>query len=157
MRRLLAIGVLLLPALAFSPQEALGYHSPELAAAQERGLDPLFLMALIGFALSSFYPLSLVLLLVVGLGSMGHINVGTVMMQLATPPHLQGRVMSLFFMVFMGTPPVGSLLAGVLAPHIGAPLTVALTGVCCLGGAAWFASRVHLLREADAAESGVVD
>jgi len=27
---------LLLPALAFSPQEALGYHSPELAAAQER-------------------------------------------------------------------------------------------------------------------------
>lgn len=36
MRRLLAIGVLLLPALAFSPQEALGYHSPELAAAQER-------------------------------------------------------------------------------------------------------------------------
>lgn len=36
MRRLLAIGVLLLPALAFSPQEALGYHSPELATAQER-------------------------------------------------------------------------------------------------------------------------
>lgn len=32
----MAIGVLLLPALAFSPQEALGYHSPELAAAQER-------------------------------------------------------------------------------------------------------------------------
>ncbi|WP_158531614.1 MULTISPECIES: TolC family protein [unclassified Meiothermus] len=36
MRRLLAAGVLLVPALAFSPQEALGYRSPELAPAQER-------------------------------------------------------------------------------------------------------------------------
>lgn len=36
MKRILAIGIFLLPALAFSPQEALGYRSPELAPAQER-------------------------------------------------------------------------------------------------------------------------
>lgn len=36
MKRILAIGISLLPALAFSPQEALGYQSPELAPAQER-------------------------------------------------------------------------------------------------------------------------
>lgn len=116
-----------------------------------------FGIGLILFGLSRHFWLSMLLLPLVGSGFMLPMSAANTLLQTLTPDHLRGRVMSLFFMVFMGTPPVGSLLAGVLAPHIGAPLTVALTGVCCLGGAAWFASRVHLLREADAAESGVVD
>jgi len=44
------------------------------------------------------------------------------------------------------------LLAGALAPQLGAPLTVGLTGVCCLGGAAWFALRMHVLRETEETE-----
>lgn len=111
-----------------------------------QGFYVLFLMALIGFALSSFYPLSLVLLLVVGLGSMGHINVGTVMMQLATPPHLQGRVMSLFTwgicLNFLSALPVGAL-----AEVYGAQLVLTAWAVLGLlaGGAlmAWYARQAR--------------
>jgi MFS family permease len=71
------------------------------------------------------------------------------LLQTLTPPHLQGRVMSLFLMMFMGTPPLGSLLAGSLALHIGAPLTVGITSMGCLGAAVWFAMRMHVLLEID--------
>jgi len=50
----------------------------------------------------------------------------------------RGRVMSFFLMAYLGTAPFGSLLAGTLAHHIGAPHTVIITGTCCLVGALWF-------------------
>jgi len=67
------------------------------------------------------------------------------LLQTLTPDRLRGRVMSLFLMMFMGTPPLGSLLAGSLAPHIGAPATVGLTGGCCLFAALWFWLRAPVL------------
>ena len=111
-----------------------------------QGFYVLFFAALICYSLSSIFPLSLALLLVVGLGSMGHINVGTVMMQLATPPHLQGRVMSLFTwgicLNFLAALPVGAL-----AEVYGAPVVLAASAVMGLltGGALmlWYAARVR--------------
>ena len=44
----------------------------------------------------------------------------------------RGRVMSFFTMAFMGMMPFGSLAAGNLAHHIGAPLTVFCGGVACV-------------------------
>ena len=67
------------------------------------------------------------------------------LLQTLTPDRLRGRVMSLFLMMFMGTPPLGSLLAGSLTPHIGAPMTVGLTGVACLFAALWFWLRAPVL------------
>jgi hypothetical protein len=61
--------------------------------------------------------------------------------------------MSLFLMMFMGAPPIASLLAGSLAPHIGAPLTVGLTGVACLASAAWFSLRMHVLMQVSEEET----
>jgi hypothetical protein len=61
--------------------------------------------------------------------------------------------MSLFLMMFMGTPPIASLLSGSLAPHFGAPLTVGLTGGCCLLAAIWFMLRKHILEEAQEPET----
>jgi len=104
----------------------------------------------IGLALFSFsrnFWLSLALLPLVGSGFMVPMSAANTLLQTLTPQHLRGRVMSLFLMMFMGTPPLGSLLAGSLALHIGAPLTVGLTGVGCLGVAAWFAMRMHVLAE----------
>lgn len=51
----------------------------------------------------------------------------------------RGRVISFFMMAFMGTAPIGSLLAGGLADRVGAPRTLLLAGTCCLLGALWFA------------------
>jgi MFS family permease len=107
-----------------------------------------FGLGLILFAFSRNFWLSMLVLPLVGSGFMLPMSAANTLLQILTPDHLRGRVMSMFFIVFMGTPPLGSLLAGFLAPHIGAPLTVASTGVLCLAGAAWFALKVHLVREA---------
>ena len=50
----------------------------------------------------------------------------------------RGRVSSYFVMAFMGFTPIGGLLMGRMAETIGAPHTVAIGGVCCIGGAMWF-------------------
>jgi MFS family permease len=105
------------------------------------------------FSLSRNFWLSLVLLPLVGSGFMVPMSAANTLLQTLTPQHLRGRVMSLFLMMFMGTPPLGSLLAGSLAPHIGAPLTVGTTGVACLGAAVWFAMRMHVLAEAQEEEA----
>jgi hypothetical protein len=49
-------------------------------------------------------------------------------------------------MMFMGMAPFGALLAGALAEHIGAPLTVAIGGIVCIAGGAVFAARLPVLR-----------
>ncbi len=106
-----------------------------------------FGVGLLLFSLSRHFWLSFLLLPLVGSGFMVSMSAVNTLLQTLTPHHLQGRVMSLFLMMFMGTPPLGSLLAGSLAPHIGAPLTVGLTGVGCLGAALWFSLRMHVLVE----------
>jgi MFS family permease len=121
-----------------------------------QGFYVLFFVALIGYSVSSIFPVSLALLLIVGLGSMGHINVGTVMLQLGTPPHLQGRVMSLFTwgicLNFLAALPVGAL-----AEVYGAPVVLAGSAVLGLlsGGMLmlWYAARVRGTAAAAAAVS----
>ena len=68
-------------------------------------------------------------------------------MQTLVEEHLRGRVMAFYTMAFLGTAPLGSLMAGVLADRIGEPMTIAAGGVACLLGAGWFASRLPALRE----------
>jgi cyanate permease len=43
----------------------------------------------------------------------------------------RGRVMSLYSMAFMGTAPIGSLICGALANHIGFGSTMLCCGVYC--------------------------
>ncbi len=62
------------------------------------------------------------------------------------PDHLRGRVMSVYAMMFMGMAPIGALLGGALADRLGAPVTVSLGAVACLGGAAIFGLRLPTLR-----------
>jgi len=50
-------------------------------------------------------------------------------------------------MAFLGTAPLGSLLAGVAADRFGPARTVLVGGVACLLAAAWFALRLPRLRE----------
>jgi len=55
--------------------------------------------------------------------------------------------MAFYTMAFLGTAPLGSLMAGVLADRIGEPLTIVAGGIACLLGSAWFTSRLSRLRE----------
>jgi len=52
--------------------------------------------------------------------------------QLATPPHIQGRISGLYSYVFIATGPVGSLIAGGLSERGGAPLAFIAGGVAAL-------------------------
>ena len=49
-------------------------------------------------------------------------------------------------MVFLGTAPVGSLVAGAVATHLTAPHMVRIGGLCCLVGALVFARHLPALR-----------
>jgi MFS family permease len=102
---------------------------------------------LIGFSLSRSLWLSLILLLVTGLGFMVQMAASNTLIQTLVDDDKRGRVMSFYLMAFMGTAPFGSLLAGGLAHRIGAPRTLLLGGCGCIAGAIWFASLLPKLRE----------
>ena len=59
---------------------------------------------------------------------------------------MRGRVMAFYTMSFLGTAPLGSLLAGFVADHIGPMKTILVGGSSCVIGGALFALRLPKLR-----------
>jgi MFS family permease len=107
----------------------------------------LFGLGLIGFGLSTWLWVSLLLMVLTGYGMMVQMAACNTILQTIVDEDKCGRVMSLYSMAFLGMAPFGSLLAGVVAGHIGAPWTVVLGGLACLAGALLFAVRLPRLRE----------
>ncbi len=105
-----------------------------------------FGFGLIGFGLSRFFWLSLVLMLVCGFGMMQQMAASNTIIQTIVEDGKRGRVMSFYTVAFVGMAPFGSLLAGGLAHAIGAPYTVMLSGAFCVAGAAWFATQLPAIR-----------
>jgi MFS family permease len=94
--------------------------------------------SLVLFSASHWYWISCAILVVSGFTMMMQFTATNTLIQAMVPDQLRGRVMSLYAMMFLGMTPFGSLLAGALADHIGAPVTVALGGLAsCLGGLAF--------------------
>jgi MFS family permease len=96
---------------------------------------------LIAFSLSRIFWLSLGLMILSGFGMMVHLAASNTLVQTFVDDDKRGRVMSLYTMAVRGMVPLGSLIAGGLASHIGAPATLTLGGICCVLGAFIFASR----------------
>jgi len=107
----------------------------------------LFSLGLIGFALSRHQWLSLSLLLMAGFGLMVQMASSNSILQTIVDDDKRGRVMSFYVMCVMGTTPIGSLLAGVVANRLGAPQTLLIGGICCLAGAVLFMRKLPALRE----------
>jgi MFS family permease len=78
------------------------------------------------FAWLRWLPLSLAALVGVGWGFMMVLNNSQAIVQSLVPDNLRGRVMGVYTLVFFGSMPIGSLLAGTLAEGIGEPVTVML-------------------------------
>jgi len=102
---------------------------------------------LILFGMSRILWVSLALMLVCGFGMMQQMAASNTIIQTIVEEDKRGRVMSFYTVAFVGMAPFGSLLAGGLARAIGAPLTVILSGVCCIAGAAWFYTRLQSIRQ----------
>jgi MFS family permease len=107
----------------------------------------LFGAGLIAFSYSRLIGLSLLLMVVTGLGFMIQMAASNTVLQTIVDEDKRGRVMSFYTMAFMGTAPFGSLLAGSLAAKIGAPHTLIFGGLGCILGALWFARTLPSLRQ----------
>jgi MFS family permease len=105
-----------------------------------------FGLGLIGFGLSHSFWLSMLMLMVAGMGMMQGMAASNTVIQTLVSDDKRGRVMSYYTMAFMGMAPFGSLLAGTMADVIGAPMTVIANGSVVLLGAAWFATRLPAVR-----------
>jgi len=107
-----------------------------------------FGIGLIGFGLSRVFWLSMVMVLIAGMGMMQGMAASNTVIQTIVTDDKRGRVMGYYTMAFMGMAPFGSLLAGSLAHAIGAPWTVIINGASILLGAGWFVTRLPAVRDA---------
>ena len=107
----------------------------------------IFGAGLVLFSLSPILGLSLFLLFLTGGGMMVQLALTNTILQTIVDDEMRGRVMSFFAMAFMGTAPVGNLVAGAMADVIGAPLTLVIGGICCIIGALMYAKKLPLIRE----------
>ncbi len=98
----------------------------------------MFGVAISVFGLSTNVYLSLAVLPIGGMCMIIQMAGSNTLLQTLAEDHQRGRVMAMFGMCFMGTVPIGSLLCGLLANRIGAPLTLVCGGVTCIIGAALF-------------------
>ncbi|BAZ40054.1 hypothetical protein NIES4101_60150 [Calothrix sp. NIES-4101] len=104
-------------------------------------------IALIAFAISRLLPLSLVIMLFVGLGTILQVATSNTVLQIIVDEDKRGRVMSLFTMSFLGMTPFGNLLGGFLAERIGAPTTLIIDGIVCIIGSIFFTRELPELRK----------
>jgi MFS family permease len=105
-----------------------------------------FGVSLILFSWSRNFWVSAALLLPVGFGMMLQMSSSNTLIQAMVPDHLRGRVMAVYSMMFMGMAPFGALLGGALADRLGAPVTVTMGAVACLGGATLFGLQLPKIR-----------
>ena len=96
----------------------------------------MFGLGLIGFGLSHVFWLSMLMVLVAGMGMMQGMAASNTIIQTLTDEDKRGRVMSYYTMAFMGMATFGSLLAGTLA-HAIPPTPMWLVGGTVLAGAQW--------------------
>jgi MFS family permease len=125
---------------------AVGTLAGSLFTARRGTPSPRFLVcAAVGFgvteAVAGLMPNYLtcgLMLVLVGFGMMTFLPTANTMVQLAVEPHMRGRVMGLYTLVFLGSNPIGAPLTGWVAAGLGdrAPLVLggllaAVTAVCC--------------------------
>ena len=104
-------------------------------------------IGLIIFSLSRYLPLSLLAMLLVGLGIILQVASGNTVLQTIIDDDKRGRVMSLHTMSFLGIVPFGSLLGGAIADRIGAPNTLIIAGIACLFGSIFFSRQLPALQK----------
>ncbi|MEA5513745.1 MFS transporter [Nodularia sp. UHCC 0506] len=112
-------------------------------------LAPVILgIALIALSCSRSLPFSLFIMLFVGLGTILQVAASNTFLQTVVEDDKRGRLMSLYTMSFLGILPLGHLLGGFLANHIGAPHTLTIDGIVCILGGIFFFRKLPILKQA---------
>jgi MFS family permease len=97
---------------------------------------------LLVFSFANSFWLCAVVLFVVGFAATSQMAATNTIIQRRVPDELRSRLMAVYATMFMGVMPIGALLAGFTAKHIGAPRTSLLFGIAVLIGCMVFISRV---------------
>ncbi|NQU18951.1 MFS transporter [bacterium] len=111
----------------------------KLASLKESNKQPRFLVfslyafsfGLVVFAMSKSFILSVIILVLIGFSSMSAMVIINSMIQTMVPNEFRGRVMSIYILIFAGTIPFGSIVAGSLAQVIGVSNTLIVSGSLC--------------------------
>jgi predicted MFS family arabinose efflux permease len=106
----------------------------------------------LAFALSGSYWLGLAMIFAVGFAQTVAGTATQSSFQMAVEPAVRGRVMSIYSMVWRGTPAIGAIVVGWVAEITGLSWAVAGAGAGCM--VAWLWSRTLLARMAPALEQG---
>jgi MFS family permease len=89
-------------------------------------------VALAAAAAVQVFAFAMVAMVLVGFGAIGMAATANTTVQLAVPDELRGRVISVYTTVFVGSTPLGGLLAGWVASAWGVPVSLATGGLGCL-------------------------
>lgn len=98
----------------------------------------LFGLTLLGVALAPWLGIALPLLALSGFANTSYNALANSFLQTATPPHLRGRVMSIY-LLDRGLVPMGTLLAGTLATLADARFAMGVMGASCALLVVWIA------------------
>jgi len=99
-------------------------------------------IGLLIFSLASSFWLCAVVLFVVGFAATSQMAATNTIIQQRVPDELRSRLMAVYATMFMGVQPIGSLIAGVVAKHLGAPHTLLIFGSFVLTGCLVFLYQV---------------
>jgi MFS transporter, DHA1 family, staphyloferrin A biosynthesis exporter len=91
-----------------------------------------FGVVLFGFASSQAVALSSLCALCLGVCLVTYQTQNQTLLQILAPSHLRGRVMSIY-LLNVGLIPLGTLLAGALAEHLGGPLALQIMSLAAVG------------------------
>ena len=100
-------------------------------------------LPLVALAWSRTLPLSCLLLAAMGATILIAVNTTNALLQQSAPDAWRGRVIGVYSMAFAGTAPIGGLLAGSLAEHIGLRATLTLNGLLIVAAGLLGRWRLH--------------
>ncbi len=106
----------------------------------------IFGSGLIAFSISRVLWLSIIAMMMAGMGMMLHVASTNTLLQTISEENKRGRVMSFYAMAFRGMAPFGSLIGGSLAGLIGAPGTLIIGGAGCLIAVSFYFRKLPSLR-----------
>lgn len=88
----------------------------------------MFGLSIAGFALSSRLTLSLIFLFMVGFALVVSVAISNTLLQKLVTDRMRGRVMSMFLLSFLGTMPIGNIIAGAASNKFGPQYPLAVGG-----------------------------
>jgi MFS family permease len=99
-------------------------------------------LGLLIFSYATSFWLCALVLFVVGFAATSQMAATNTIIQQRVPDEMRSRLMAVYATMFMGVMPIGALIAGFVAKHIGAPHTLLFFGMAVLLGCLVFISQV---------------